>query len=46
VSNNTASTRPESENEKAAYIRENPVRAGLIGPNDEWRYAISGDDLM
>ena len=27
----------ESENEKAAYIRENPVRAGLIGPNDEWR---------
>jgi hypothetical protein len=25
---------------------KNPVRAGLIGPNDEWRYAISGDDLM
>ena len=35
----------ESEDEKAAYIRENPVRAGLIGPNDEWRYSINSDDL-
>src|SRR5438309_11597431 len=24
---------------------KNPVRAGLIGPNDEWPYAISSDDL-
>jgi putative transposase len=35
----------ESESEKAAYIRENPVRAGLIGPDEKWLYAISRDDL-
>src|SRR5262249_62218735 len=29
----------ESENEKVAYIRANPVRAGLIGPNDHWPFA-------
>jgi len=30
----------ESLDEKAAYIRENPVRAGLIAAADEWPYAI------
>jgi putative transposase len=35
----------ESEDEKAAYIRENPVRAGLIGANQKWRYAIDAKDL-
>src|ERR1700704_5651186 len=27
----------ESEDEKAAYIRENPMRAGLITANEKWR---------
>jgi len=35
----------ESENEKVAYIRANPVRAELIGPNDRWPFAINSDDL-
>ena len=35
----------ESENEKVAYIRANPVRTGLIGPNDRWPFAINCDDL-
>ncbi len=35
----------ESENEKVAYIRANPVRAGLIGPNAHWPFAINSDDL-
>jgi putative transposase len=35
----------ESENEKVAYIRVNPVRGGLIGPNDRWPFAINSDDL-
>jgi putative transposase len=30
----------ESLDEKAAYIRQNPVRVGLIGPEDEWPFAI------
>jgi putative transposase len=29
----------ESENEKVAYIRANPVRGGLTGPNDHWPFA-------
>jgi putative transposase len=28
----------ESLDEKVAYIRGNPVRAGLIGPNDSWPF--------
>jgi len=28
-----------------AYIRANPIRAGLIGPNDHWPFAINSDDL-
>ena len=35
----------ESENEKMAYIRANPVHAGLIGPNDDWPFAINSDDF-
>jgi putative transposase len=35
----------ESEKEKVAYIRANPVRAGLTGPNDHWSFAINSDDL-
>jgi putative transposase len=35
----------ESEEEKAAYIRANPVRAALIGPNGEWPYMMTNDDL-
>jgi REP-associated tyrosine transposase len=35
----------ESENEKKAYIRANPVRGGLIGPNDHWPFAINSNDL-
>ncbi len=34
----------ESETEKFEYIRENPVRAGLIGPNDDWPYVLIGDE--
>jgi REP element-mobilizing transposase RayT len=35
----------ESEDEKAAYIRNNPVRAGLIRAESKWRYVIDADDL-
>ena len=35
----------ESESEKVAYTRANPVRAGLIGPSDHWPFAINSDDL-
>jgi hypothetical protein len=35
----------ENETEKFAYIRQNPVRAGLIGPDEKWRYAIDANDL-
>ena len=35
----------ESENEKVAYIRANPVRAGLSGPNEHWPFAINSNDL-
>jgi hypothetical protein len=35
----------ESENEKVAYIHENPVRAGLMGPNSYWPFAINSNDL-
>lgn len=30
----------ESWEEKAAYIRANPVRAGLMGENETWPYQI------
>lgn len=35
----------ESESEKATYIRRNPIRAGLVGEDKEWPYAIDLDDL-
>jgi REP-associated tyrosine transposase len=35
----------ESETEKFEYICQNPVRAGLIGPEEKWRYAIDANDL-
>jgi putative transposase len=35
----------ESLDEKAAYIRANPVRAGLIAEGEEWPYAIDARDL-
>ena len=35
----------ESLDEKGAYIRANPVHAGLIGPDDRWPFAINSDDL-
>ena len=35
----------ESEIEKATYIRQNPVRAGLIDANQEWPYVIDLNDL-
>jgi putative transposase len=35
----------ESETEKFACIRQNPVRAGLIGADEKWRYAIDANDL-
>jgi REP element-mobilizing transposase RayT/cytochrome c553 len=36
--------REESFNEKAVYIRTNPVRAGLIRDADEWDYFWAGTD--
>ena len=30
----------ESVNEKAFYIRNNPVRAGLVQQNEDWPYVI------
>jgi hypothetical protein len=35
----------ESLDEKVAYIRENPVRAGLIAEGEEWPYAMDASDL-
>ncbi len=34
----------ESETEKFEYIWENPIRAGLIGPNDDWPYILIGNE--
>jgi putative transposase len=33
----------ESETEKFQYIRQNPVRVGLIGTEDEWPFVFIGD---
>ena len=33
----------ESEAEKSEYIRQNPLRAGLIGPSDDWPYICVGE---
>jgi putative transposase len=37
--------RDESLGLKAAYIRENPIRAGLIAPNAKWPFALGLADL-
>ncbi len=34
----------ESETEKFEYIRQNPVRAGLIQDAEEWPFFLVGDD--
>ena len=33
------------ESEKADYIRQNPVRAGLILPDETWPYVIDCTEL-
>ncbi len=35
----------ESLDEKVAYTRANPVRAGLIAEGEEWPYAMDANDL-
>jgi putative transposase len=35
----------ESEGEKAEYIRQNPVRAGLISSDTRWHYVIDESTL-
>ena len=35
----------ESECEKADYILQNPIRAGLIGTDEDWPYLIDTEDL-
>ena len=35
----------ESGEEKARYIRQNPVRAGLISPNARWQFMIDESQL-
>ena len=35
----------ESLRQKEDYIRENPIRAGLIAPGEKWRYMLALEDL-
>jgi len=35
----------ESEGEKAEYIRQNPIRAGLVSQNAAWQYTIDETDV-
>ena len=35
----------ESLQQKEDYIRENPVRAGLIAPGEKWRFVLALEDL-
>ena len=35
----------ESLREKEDYIRENPLRAGLIPPGEKWRFMLTLEDL-
>jgi REP element-mobilizing transposase RayT len=37
--------REESLEQKAHYIRMNPVRAGLVAESEEWNYVWSPDDV-
>jgi putative transposase len=34
----------ESETEKYEYIRQNPVRAGLVREDDEWPHVLVGEE--
>jgi REP-associated tyrosine transposase len=36
----------ESYSEKWNYVRDNPVRAGLVSNADEWKYAGEIEKLM
>jgi len=36
----------ESYGEKWNYVRDNPVRAGLVSMADEWKYAGEIETLM
>lgn len=36
----------ESYGEKWSYVRDNPVRAGLVSTADEWKYAGEIEILM
>jgi putative transposase len=36
----------ESLDEKWAYIRANPVRAGLVARPEDWRFVWSAPDLV
>ena len=33
----------ESYGEKWEYVRENPLRAGLVSRADDWPYQVCGD---
>jgi len=35
----------ESEGEKAEYILQNPIRAGLIEADEDWPYVMGAEDL-
>ena len=35
----------ESESEKAEYIRQNPIRAGLMAAAQDWPYMIEESEL-
>jgi len=35
----------ESEDEKAEYIRQNPIRGGLISADQRWPYVIDSTDF-
>lgn len=36
----------ESEDEKATYIRQNPMRAGLVHTDEQWPYVMDLTDLQ
>ena len=36
----------ESEDEKATYIRQNPMRAGLVHTDEQWPYVVDLTDVQ
>jgi REP element-mobilizing transposase RayT len=36
----------EREDEKATYIRQNPMRAGLVHTDEQWPYVMDLTDLQ